>query len=585
MGRKDPDTGLVDPATRRRIKLPCPVFRKGMWVRARITGFHGNHTYDLEYRDGPYLGEELADGHQALRVAEDLCEKEVTARPRPTMMPGLSLAGLTRWARDAVPGGIRAVRVMVSFVTRQGTRADGTPKYRRIDDAKQNGVNAATRTVETITCISFLFPILVARAFVAAARRSRVRCPPLWVGLDDLRAADRTVPVAALWLSVIAVWSARHARAVFYRLPGHAFGLVASVVNFCSFAHFVCFVAQVVMLVAVDHFVDDFVFVDPAPAENSAHDALRLVLILLGFDVEMDKRSWSAPSNVVLGVAVNLSRAHCPRDGHATAAPTPSRIAKTLQRMRDCAAAGRITAAAASKLRGLLGFTLLPVNWRFGRAACQPLSRRAHGHDKTTAWTAPLRAMHAFFERTLPRLPPLRIPMAPSRQRPVLVYTDASFSRRGGQRRAVLGFYVYDPASGREYTSKLVLPRAYYRFFAPDQRTYIAQAELAIAVAVWYTIPSVLRGRSVMHFIDNTTALAAIVKGYAARADCAVLVNCFHEAVFELRSHLWAEYVPSKANPGDHPTRPDTEHLVPASAEFVPTKLPPVDRFAEMLAF
>ena len=50
------------------------------------------------------------------------------------------------------------------------------------------------------------------------------------------------------------------------------------------------------------------------------------------------------------------------------------------------------------------------------------------------AWSRPLRAMHAYFERTLPALPPLVVPMAKSRERPVLVYSDASFHRSRGRR-------------------------------------------------------------------------------------------------------------------------------------------------------
>ena len=72
--------------------------------------------------------------------------------------------------------------------------------------------------------------------------------------------------------------------------------------------------------------------------------------------------------------------------------------------------------------------------------------------------------------RTLPKLPALRVPMAPMRSKPVLLYTDASFScprdasgRR--TRRATLGFYVNDPVTGAELWSRLVLPQSYYEYF------------------------------------------------------------------------------------------------------------------------
>ena len=153
------------------------------------------------------------------------------------------------------------------------------------------------------------------------------------------------------------------------------------------------------------------------------------------------------------------------------------------------------------------------------------------------------------------------------------------------KRVAVLGFYVFDPVSGAEHWSRLTLPAYYYRYFSPDKKTYIMQAELAVAVAVWYTLPDLLRDRHVLHFIDNVAALAAIVKGYARQADAAVLVNSLHEAILGLRSFVWSEWVPSAANPADWPTRTDKMHLIPASAVFIKMKLPPLEVFSAMLDF
>ena len=334
---------------------------------------------------------------------EESCEKEVRATPHPTMLPPLTLRKLVAWALPF--GGIRKVRVILCFMICQGKRADGTDKVRRIDNCKSNGLNAACRTVETVSCISFMFPIFVARAFVSAARARQCPCPRLWLGLDDLKAAYRMVPVMQIWLSVLAVWSLRHEKPMFYRMPGHAFGMLASVVNFCRLPAFVCYVAQAILLVAVSHYMDDFVHVDVAEVENSAHDALRLVLRLLGFDVELDKRQYAAPSNTVLGVRVSLAHAHR-QDGYATAEATEKRVAKVLGLFRDSAATGSLSPTVASKLRGLLGFTLSAANWRFGRAACQSLSARVHSARPPYKWSPALRATHAFFERTLPRLPP-----------------------------------------------------------------------------------------------------------------------------------------------------------------------------------
>ena len=132
-------------------------------------------------------------------------------------------------------------------------------------------------------------------------------------------------------------------------------------------------------------------------------------------------------------------------------------------------------------------------------------------------------------------------------EKPVLLYTDAAFHWQGFTPVLTLAIYVFDPRSGRDWWSSLVVPREWYQYFASDQKTYIAQGELLAAVAAYETFPQILRGRRVMHFIDNTQALAAIVKGYAGQPDLATLVNAFHEAVLELRCYVWSEWVPSAA--------------------------------------
>ena len=64
-----------------------------------------------------------------------------------------------------------------------------------------------------------------------------------------------------------------------------------------------------------------------------------------------------------------------------------------------------------------------------------------------------------------------------------------------------------------------------------------------------------------IHWIDNTSALAALVKGYAAAEDSAKIVHAFHSFSVGLKSTVWFEYVASKANIADMPSRGDFEEL------------------------
>ena len=68
-------------------------------------------------------------------------------------------------------------------------------------------------------------------------------------------------------------------------------------------------------------------------------------------------------------------------------------------------------------------------------------------------------------------------------------------------------------------------------------------------------VRGVLSDRQMVHFVDNTSAVAALTKGYSRVPDSARLVHGFHAWCAAARAHAWFEYVPSAANAGDLPSR------------------------------
>ena len=58
-----------------------------------------------------------------------------------------------------------------------------------------------------------------------------------------------------------------------------------------------------------------------------------------------------------------------------------------------------------------------------------------------------------------------------------------------------------------------------------------------------------------LHFIDNTAALAGLTKGYSRVVDSAHIVHAFHAWNVAIGAHVWFEYVRSEANPSDEPSR------------------------------
>ena len=87
--------------------------------------------------------------------------------------------------------------------------------------------------------------------------------------------------------------------------------------------------------------------------------------------------------------------------------------------------------------------------------------------------------------------------------------------------------------------------------------THIGQLELLAAIMVYTTVPSLVAGQFVLHFIDNTSALAGLISGSSRSWDSARLIHTFQVVNVSVRAKPWFSYVASKANVSDFPSRRD----------------------------
>ena len=65
------------------------------------------------------------------------------------------------------------------------------------------------------------------------------------------------------------------------------------------------------------------------------------------------------------------------------------------------------------------------------------------------------------------------------------------------------------------------------------------------------------QARPVLHWIDNSSAVAAAVKGDSYAADSARIVHGLHASLLALGVRAWFEYVRIDANVSDKPSRED----------------------------
>ena len=115
---------------------------------------------------------------------------------------------------------------------------------------------------------------------------------------------------------------------------------------------------------------------------------------------------------------------------------------------------------------------------------------------------------------------------------------------------------MYDTRDQEIYVASMAPPwHLLLSSWRTDRKTYIAELEALAAVAVYSTFPKLFAGRKVMHWIDNTVALSALVHGYSGKPDLAKSVNIMYLQMAALRTSIYFDYVPSKANIADTPSR------------------------------
>ena len=212
----------------------------------------------------------------------------------------------------------------------------------------------------------------------------------------------------------------------------------------------------------------------------------------------------------------------------------------------------------------------------------------------------------------LENLPVLVISCLAIKQRPIVVWSDAAYELSSAT-PAIIGFVVFVPhlsaasgynpgrhlmtlgkrarrtAVGSFFYAWMVVPDSFMQRFKVKKQ-YIGQLELLGAVCVYYSWPAIERaaGRKlpteVIHFIDNSSALCALIKGYSGLPDSARLVYAYHCLLltvwFEPRV-IHMAFVATAANIGDMPTRLEKEHFVDflsnLDATLIQLELPPLD--------
>ena len=107
------------------------------------------------------------------------------------------------------------------------------------------------------------------------------------------------------------------------------------------------------------------------------------------------------------------------------------------------------------------------------------------------------------------------------------------------------------------------------------KKTYIGQHEITALLAPYLTLgntlPLWLKGRRVVHFVDNESAIAASIKGYSGQLDSSRLYQLVR---MRLQCNVWLYYVPSESNISDWPSRGRLRDVVAIGARAISMRIP-----------
>lgn len=438
-------------------------------------------------------------------------------------------------------------------------------KIRACDNARTSLHNAATSTFERLACDVPDFAARVCAAFAELARAAGSRMPEMSGGTEDLADAYRHVPTCSPQFTCV-VLEGPNGEPTYFTLPGFNFGLRAAVPQFNRFTEAATAIARRLFSIVCTHYFDDFAVVEPSALRGNGQHILGGLMCLLGMQFKPSKHVPHAAAFTFLGVQSDLSLAH---RGQVTMSVTRERVEKLVSRCADVLETGSLPLSVAQSLCGKLQFTLSWAFGRIGRACMQPL----HTHDSEYLSPAAAASLR-YIISILPHIPPHTIRLLSTTARPALIFTDGCAEEAGATQ--AVGFIVGIPPDGEEgeenaggggatgggwglhrytwYHGGGDIPQDIRRALV-ERRQQIGQVEIIGALLPYTSLPHLLAGRDAIHWIDNTSALAALCKGYSRAPDSARLVHAFHAWNVKAQARVWFEYVPSAANPSDEPSR------------------------------
>ena len=322
--------------------------------------------------------------------------------------------------------------------------------------------------------------------------------------------------------------------------------------QFSRFPAWVCFCLAVTLAVGAQHCVDDLILIEEIVGLLHGWTCWRILAMLLGWDVPDSKSPLPSQLFTALGIQqVHLYTPEFP----VTFQITAKRKAVLRALLEYFLNSKRIGPSDAGSLASKLGFATTSMFGRVGRALLRALYRRQH--EKRWNWNVQLEytfrwRVEAIYT-ALPREVPLRLTDAPR----AVSYSDGEGADAGVDVALWLPGYPVPMAAFMETPRELRMlwARQLQQSAALGHDIFEIEAiGPLIVLSMWGHL---MHGMLWTHYIDNTGAQAALVKGSSSVDSATILAAHFWSAVAAASIHAWLDRVASESNPVDALSRKD----------------------------
>ena len=437
--------------------------------------------------------------------------------------------------------------IIPSFGLEQGIDDAGQPKYRRIDDHTAGYTNLAATRTQRITMAMCDYLIVMVKAHYEH------HLSALKIGTEDMQGAYRqlALPDRQGMVAVTAVFDPSSEEAKLFTMHGQPFGAGHAVPNFYRLAEWASRVLTRGFHLLLDHFFDDYFYVDLADCCVSARFCLQEGFKLLGLTLDPDKSQIPNELSHVLGVAFNTAALLSERKLHVQ--PKPSRKTNFKLLVENIVRRGLLPPSLAASVLGKFGFLCSTLFGKVGRFCTGVLRQRQYStsvdHTLNRELTIALKLMAHIVEVAQDRTCNLG-----AQPPPAILYTDASDVPHRDPRFGIGGVLIQQhPTFSVEYFSAAVPEDIVHSWF--PRATYMGQLEALAAPVALRTWATQLAGKRLIHFIDNDAVASSLVRGYSAKSDSAWIISEYWSLAASLSIDPYIDRVESKSNLADGPSR------------------------------